>query len=158
MGSRQPTASRRRGGWQLNVVLALLVAGALVVGPRLVDAYAALEWVRYQTAKGPAQKRAGEQADKVGRSAARAIERAAPLPVAGQAARLALDLGRNIEPRDPAAAVLLFLHVHGALEKVRASAWRGLGLGPLTEEAAALEQRARARMQDMAAAPAPKKP
>jgi hypothetical protein len=79
------------------------------------------------------------------RAAQRALERAAPLPWAAQAVRSALELARRLDPEHPKAALSAYADLSGALARARASRWRGLGLGVLAEEAAALEREARAR-------------
>jgi len=149
--SRPKSSGRGSAKWPLNLLLALCVVAALGLGPRLIDGFAALAWVRYYAAQGPAEHRAGEQAERAGRAAARAIERTAPLPTAGQAALLALDLGRHIEPRDPAAALVLYEHVRKALDLVTASSLRGLGLAAAAAQARDLEEAARRKLGASAA-------
>lgn len=110
-----------------------------------MDGLGAFQWTRYYATRGIAGRRAAEQAERAGRFAARAVEDLAPLPLAVDAARLALDLGRGLEPRDPAAAVALCSGLRPALEGVRASRLRGIGLGSLADEARSLEESARGR-------------
>ncbi len=138
MGSGQ-RSSPRRG---IDLVLALVLLASVSLGPRLMDARACLEWVRYYSARGVAVVKAGE-APKAGRQAARAIERAAPLPIAAEAARLALDLGKSLEPGSRPAAHAIYADVRRALDAAAASAWRGRGLGELAAEADRLEEASR---------------
>jgi hypothetical protein len=139
------SASAHRSARLLDLTLALVVAAVFALAPRLTDGLAALEWTRYYASRGAAPRRAVEQAERAGRAAARAIELGAPLPAASQAARLTLDLGRNLAPREPAAAAVLFGHVSRALARASEGRLTGLGLAGLAEEARGLEQAARAR-------------
>jgi len=153
MRSHQRSAVSQQRGWWSNLLLVLVIGAALVFGPRSMDGMAALAWVRHFVEQGPAPRGAGEQAQKAGRFAARAIDRTAPLPMARTAARLALDLGRNIEPADPAAALVLYTRVREALGRARGSRVRGFGLEGLASEAATLEQQARVRALQGSATP-----
>lgn len=107
-----------------------------------MDARASLEWVRYYAARGAAVVKAGE-APKAGRQAARAIERAAPMPMAAEAARLALDLGKNLEPTSRPAAHAIYADLRRALDGAAASRWRGRGLESLVAEARLQEEASR---------------
>jgi hypothetical protein len=69
-----------------------------------------------------------------GRWAARAVDGLAPLPPAWEAARLALELGRRLQPKDGAAARALLAQVREALERAESSPWRRLGMGGLKGE------------------------
>jgi hypothetical protein len=137
-----PAPRRRRLGL-LDALLALALLLGLL-GPRVVDGYAALQWTAYHAASGPGSARPEEHARAAGRWASRALDRAAPLPYASDAARLALGLGRSLEPSRRAAALALYSEVRASLDRARASPWRGIGLARLLAEARELEERARA--------------
>lgn len=122
--------------------LALLLAG-LVIAPDLLDGRTALAWTRYHAQQAPLARRPGEHTRQAGHWAAQAVESLAPLPAGAEAARLALDLGQAIEPRDHAAALTLYTQVRAALERARTSRWRGIGLGGLAAEAGRLAEAAR---------------
>jgi hypothetical protein len=128
-----------------DILLLAAIAAALALGPRWIDGRAALEWTRYYAAEAPGSERPAEAARRAGRAAARAVDRAAPLPFASDAARLALDLGRNLAAREPEAALALYREVGAALRRARRSPLRGLGLAGLAAEAGALEDGAKAR-------------
>ena len=123
--------------WRADLLLVVIGFCAALVVPRWIDGQAALEWTRYHAqvasvAQGRGARRAAEQ---TGHAAARAIERAAPLPLARQAARLALDVGRGLEPTDPQAASAIYGEVEAALRRVSGSPIRGWGLDKLWAEA-----------------------
>ena len=101
--------------------------------------------MRYHASRGASAERPPEHLRGAARHAARALDRLAPLPWAAQAAELALDLGRRLEEREPAAALTLYTEVRAALERARASRWRGMGLEELAAEARRLEQQRRER-------------
>jgi hypothetical protein len=127
--------------------MATLTVGGLWAGPRLIDGYSARQWALHHAAQGASAARPTDDLRGAVRAAQRALERAAPLPWASQAARSALGLARRLEPDHPKAALAAYADLSGALARARASRWRGLGLGSLAEEAAALEREARARSQ-----------
>jgi len=144
--SARPPASRGARSLLLRLLpeaLLVLVVLGLALGPRVLEGRTALAWTRYHVEQGQAARRPGEHARQAGHWAAAAVDAAAPLPLAGEAARRALELGRAVEARDRAAALTLYTQVRAALERVRASRWRGLGLGGLAEEAGRLAQAAR---------------
>jgi len=126
----------------VEAVLGLLVV-ALVLAPRILEGRAALAWTRYHAAQAPLARHPGQHTRQAGYWAAQAVELLAPLPEGAEAARLALGLGQVIEARDHAAALTLYTQVRAALERVRASRWRGLGLGGLAAEAGRLAEAAR---------------
>lgn len=126
----------RRVAVAMGVVL--LAAAALLAAP-LADAYAALQWTRHYAA-GFGDERPHERVRQAGRWAARAIDGLAPLPAAREAASLALQTGRQFERERPVAARALYAGVRAALERQRASTWRGYGLAALCLEARELEQ------------------
>ena len=139
-----PTRRRTSRPYLLDAILLAFVVTGLSLGPRMIDARAALLWTRYFAAQpGPVARPidAGRQA---GRAAARAIDRAAPLPMAAEAARNALTFGQTLMPLQPPAALALYTEVRTALDRARASRVRGLGLGALAAEARGLEDSARA--------------
>jgi hypothetical protein len=129
----------------------LLVASGLgllgLLGPRLMDGLAALDWTRYHVGRCPSARHPAEEAAKAARWSALAIDRLAPLPPAATAARLALDLGHSLAAKEPRAVQALCLQVRGALDGVAAQPLRGLGLGALAEEARALESATASRAQ-----------
>jgi hypothetical protein len=123
--------------------LLLLAGAALFVAPRILEARGALLWARYQAGR-TAGSHPAEHARLAVRAAVRALDLAAPLPMAAEAARVALDATHDLETRDAAAALPLYAELRGALERVLAVPLRGSGLeGPLAE-AHAGEERARA--------------
>ena len=128
----------------VEAVLALLLV-ALLLAAQILEGRAALAWTRYHAEQAPLAHRPGEHTRQAGHWAAQAVESLAPLPQGAEAARLALALGRVIEARDHAAALTLYTQVRAALERVRASRWRGLGLGDLAAEAGRLAEAARQR-------------
>jgi hypothetical protein len=142
-------AARRRPSrkYLLDVALLALVALALFLGPRLIDARSALLWTRHYAALEPPFARPADVARGAGRSAARAVERGAPLPWAAEAARNAIDCGRALGEEDPGAALALYGAVRSALDGARSSRLRGLGLGALADEVRALEESARPRAE-----------
>jgi hypothetical protein len=126
---------------RLTLDLALLLAAVamLVLGPRFVEGRSALEWTRYYSARGTQLPKSADVGMRAGRAAARAIDRLAPLPQATEAARLALDFGRRLAGKNPAAAHTLFVELGAALERARTSGF-GAGFDGLTAEAHQLEQ------------------
>lgn len=137
-GSRWRAMRRAAGG----LALATLVAGVLAA-PTLADGYVALQWTRHYAA-GFGSERPQERVRQAGRWAVRAIEALAPLPAAQEAASLALQTGRQFADERPAAAQALYAEVSAALDRQRASAWRGWGLAAVAEEARGLARNATA--------------
>ncbi len=129
---------------RIEALLALLIV-TLLLATQILEGRAALAWTRYHAEQAPLARRPGEHTRQAGYWAAQAVELLAPLPEGADAARLALGLGQSIEPRDHAAALPLYTQVRAALERVRGSRWRGLGLGGLAAEAARLAEAARQR-------------
>jgi hypothetical protein len=141
-----------RRGLVLTVGIGLLLVVAVVV-PRAIDGYSALQWTRFHAARvgagvGAGSRAAGDHARRAGEAAARAVNLTAPFPWAGEAARLALDSGRAIQPSNPAVAAALFADVRGALDRATASPLRGLGLWKMAEEARSLDEAARSARTD----------
>ena len=124
-----------------------LILGGLWAGPRLIDGYSARQWALHHAVQGASAPRPEDGLRGAVRAAQLALERAAPLPWAGEAVGSALDLAQRLEPKHPKAALAAYADLAGALARSRASRWRGLGLGSLAERAAALESAARARSQ-----------
>ena len=118
----------------------LLLLFGLVLGPRLLEGRTALAWTRYHAAQATAAKRPGVHVRQAAHWAVQALESLAPLPDAAEAARLALSVGQAVEGRDRTAALTLYTEVRAALERLRASGWRGWGLAGLTAEAARLTE------------------
>jgi hypothetical protein len=129
------------------VLLLLLVGAGLALAPRVVDGLAALDWTRHLSGRNLGTPRVLD-ARATGRWAARAIDALAPLPQAGEAAQLALDYGRRLQAKDPAAARGLATPVREALERAVASRLRGFGLDALAEEARQLEAGPRAEPEE----------
>jgi hypothetical protein len=117
----------------------------LLLAPRLLEARTALLWTSWHAARGRTGTRPGEHVRQAGHWAARAIEASAPLPWAADAASLALGLGQAAEEKERMAALVAYTEVRAALDRVRSTRWRGLGLGTLAIEARRLEEAARAR-------------
>jgi len=128
----------------LEALLAVLLV-ALLLAAQVLEGRAALAWTRYHAEQAPLARRPGEHTRQAGYWAAQAVELLAPLPEGAESARLALGLGQSIEARDHAAALTLYTQVRAALERVRASRWRGLGFGDLAAEAGRLAEAARQR-------------
>jgi len=137
----------------LDLALLLLTLGVVLIGPRVVDALAAREWAWYHARGSVRGFRAADEARLAGREAARALDRAAPLPFAADGVRAVLALGHELEITDPAAAASAYAPVLEALGRLESSGWRAVGLGDLAAEVRSLEQQARARMD--ASAPRP---
>lgn len=120
-----------------------MLLASLVVVPRVIDGRAALEWTRHLVGRGEAGPKAAP-ARQAARWAVRALERSAPLPYGGQAARLALDAGRDLEAAEPEVAREMASELRDAVEAL--PAWRRIGLSSLAREARDLEERSRNRM------------
>ena len=130
----------RRVSSKLLLLLFLLVAvPAVVLAPRALEAHAAVQWTRFLGGRAASAARPGENAQQAARWAVRALDAAAPLPDAGEAARTALDLAKGLTPREHDAALSVFTDVRAALDRACASKLRGLGLSELAEEARRLE-------------------
>lgn len=140
-GPREP---RRAGALPAGLTV-LLLLGAAALGPRWFDGRAALEWTRYHAAQ-PADARPLERGRQVGRWAARAAERLAPLPPAAAAVRLALQSGRELLDGQPAAALALCGELQPALARLAQDPWRSRpGAAAALAEVEALRAQAQAR-------------
>jgi len=137
----------------LNAGLLLLVVGVAAAGPRVLEALSAGEWARYHAALAARGLRAAEEARTTGRQAARALDRAAPLPQAAAGARAVLMLGRELQVSDPRAALAAYGPVLEVLDRLESSRWRAAGLGELAAELRRLQQEARSRPAARAAQP-----
>jgi hypothetical protein len=147
-GSRPNRRSAATPAWRgplVSGVLLLLAAGVALVGPRVLDALSAREWAWYHARAGVRGWRAAEEARLAGQEAARALDRAAPLPMAADAVAAVLTLGRELQASDPKAALAAYGPVLEALSRLESSGWRALGLRGLHAELRGLEQEARAR-------------
>ncbi len=133
-----------RGGSLVRSLLVeaflLLLLLVLALAPRLLEGRTALAWTRYHAAQATAAKRPGVHVREAAHWAVQALESVAPLPDAAEAARVALSVGQAVEGRDRTAALTLYTEVRAALERLRASGWRGWGLAGLTAEAARLAE------------------
>jgi hypothetical protein len=125
-------------------LLVLLVIALLVI-PRVLEARRALEWTTWHAGQVTSSSRPAEHVRQAGHWAARTVDAAAPLPWAADAASLALRLARSVEDKEGVAALVAYTEVRAALDRVRATRWRGLGLGRLAAEARQLEEAARAK-------------
>jgi hypothetical protein len=128
----------------LTGVLVLLLVG-LLAAPRILEARWALDWTTWHAGRATTEPRAAEHVRQAGHWAARTVDAAAPLPWAADAASLALRLARSAEDKERVAALVAYTEVRAALDRARATRWRGLGLGRLAAEARELEQAARAK-------------
>jgi len=129
---------RRRAGAPsplllVATALTLLLCVALALGPGIVDGLLAARWTRHLAERNAVTPRVVD-ARPAGRWAARAVDGLAPLPLAWETARLALQLGQRLQPKDGAAARALLSQVREALDRAQASPWRRLGLGTLRDE------------------------
>lgn len=126
--------------------LALLCLAVLLglLGPRLVEAHAALEWTRYH-ARPAGGLRPPDLAREAARSTLRAVRLAAPLPWAREAVANGLEVGRRLEAGSPSAALGLYTSLRKGLDEVRRSPVQGLAMGPLLEEASRREEALKAR-------------
>lgn len=116
----------------------MLLTSALLawLAPGLADGYAALGWTRYHAAARPeGPPAAAERLRQLSRWTVRTIDTLAPLPQAGEAARLSLAAAGASEADAPLAAAALYANVASALERQSASPWRRLGLGAVAAEA-----------------------
>lgn len=129
-------------GLLIDTFLVLLLP-VLALAPRIREGETALAWTRYHAAQAGAAKRPGVHVRQGAHWAAQALESLAPLPGGAEAARVALNLGQAAEARDRSAALTLYTEVRAALERLRTSRWRGLGLGGLAAEAARLAEATR---------------
>ncbi len=116
----------------------------LLLAPRVLEARWALAWTTWHAAR-VGNSRPGEHVRQAGHWAARTVEAAAPLPWAADAASLALRVGESVEDKERVAALVAYTEVRAALDRVRATRWRGIGLGPLALEARRREEAARAK-------------
>jgi hypothetical protein len=137
MPPRRPSTLRR------DLLLLLLAVGLSWGGPRAIRSQAALQWVRYYAAQPPDPS--GHVAQEGARWATTTMDLCAPLPWAGTAARLALDLGARVETTSPRAALRLYGTIRATLASLQETRWRGLGLSGLAEEVRLREAAARAR-------------
>jgi hypothetical protein len=128
----------------LTGLLVLTVAG-LLVAPRILEARWALAWTSFHAGHAAADARAAEHVRQAGHWAARTIDAAAPLPWAADAASLALGVARSAEDKERVAALVAYTEVRAALDRARATRWRGFGLGALAAEARQLEESARVK-------------
>lgn len=119
-----------------------LIAGVAVVAPRLAEGYGALQWTRLHArqATGP---HGADHARRAGHAAARAVDLAAPLPWAAEAAGLALQAGQALGPKNAVSAAAVYADVAGALDRARSSPVRGFGLQPVAVLAHTLDADAR---------------
>ncbi len=122
----------------------LLVLG-LLLAPRVLEGRAALLWTTWHAARATGAARPAEHVRLAGHWAARTVDASAPLPWAADAASLALGLGQAVEDKERVAALVAYTEVRAALDRVRATRWRGVGLGALAAEARRREEAARAR-------------
>jgi hypothetical protein len=128
----------------LTGLLVLAVAG-LVVAPRILEARWALAWTSWHVGHAAADARPAEHVRQAGHWAARTVDAAAPLPWAADAASLALGVAQSAEDKERVASLVAYTEVRAALDRVRATRWRGFGLEALASEARQLEESARSK-------------
>jgi len=131
-------ANRRRAGAPsplllTGVLVAFLLCLGLWAGPGFVDGLLAARWTQHLAERNAVTPRVAD-ARPAGRWAARAVDGLAPLPLAWETARLALQMGQRMQPKDGAAARALLSQVRESLDRAQASPWRRLGLGTLRDE------------------------
>jgi len=131
---RKPPVRRSpRSRWLVQALAGLALVGAVLLGPRIFEGRAALQWTRYH-ASGRSELRPGEWARQTARWAARSVDLLAPLPGGAEAASLAVGVARDLEAQHPREAASLCQPLERTLTRVGASRWRSLGLaGPLLE-------------------------
>jgi hypothetical protein len=137
----------------VNATLLAALVGVAWVGPRVLDAIAAREWAWYHARAGVRGFRALEEARLTGREAARALDRAAPLPLARDGVDAVLALGHELQQSEPRAALAACEPVLQVVSRLEATSWRALGLRERAAELRAIERGARARLQDKTSAP-----
>jgi hypothetical protein len=130
----------------VNATLALLVAGTVWIGPRILDALSAREWAWYHARLGVRGFRAAEEGRLAGVEAARALDRGAPLPLAADGVQAVLVLARELQASDPRAALATCRPVLEAMTRLESSGWRATGLGGQAAELRDLEARAQKRL------------
>jgi len=123
-----------------HIPLFLLAAALALVGPRLIRGYGALQWVRHYELMPPEAARPVERASKMGRYVFVAVRSTAPFFPAGEASRLALDVGRGFEARRPGAALRVYADVREAIEGLHPQWLRAWGLTGLAVEARSLQE------------------
>src|SRR5262249_51245475 len=131
-------------GRVLTGLFVLLVVG-LLLAPRLLEAQWALAWTNWHAGRAAIDARPAEHVRQAGHWAARTVDAAAPLPWAADAASLALRVAQSAEDKERVAALVAYTEVRAALDRARATRWRGFGLGTLAAEARQLEESARTR-------------
>jgi hypothetical protein len=127
----------------LSGLFVLLLIG-LLVAPRVLEARWALAWTSWHASRA-SDPRPAEHVRQAGHWAARTVDAAAPLPWAADAASLALRVAQSAEDKERVAALVAYTEVRAALDRARATRWRGFGLGTLAVEARQLEESARAK-------------
>jgi hypothetical protein len=125
--------------------LFVLLVVSLLVAPRVLEARWALDWTAWHAGRASNDSRPAEHVRQAGQWAARTVDAAAPLPWAADAASLALRLAQSHEDKERVASLVAYTEVRAALDRARATPWRGLGLGRLAAEARELEEAARAK-------------
>ena len=131
-----PIPRRRRLGWYWPLwAVALGLCGALAIGPRAIEATAALEWTKWHAAKSAAAARPGREIREAAHAAARGVDRGTPFPAAAEAVRIVLRTARATTDRDAGAAGAAVREITAALERANGGLMRGLGLGGVLEEA-----------------------
>lgn len=151
--NRRSARSSPVRGALVNVALLLLVAGTAWIGPRVLDALSAREWAWYHARLGVRGFRAAEEARLAGQQAARALDRAAPLPLAAEAAQAVVVLARELHATEPRAALAACGPVLETLTRLESTGWRAAGLRVVEAELRDLEGRARKQLASGAAAP-----
>jgi hypothetical protein len=130
------------GRWAAQILGLAVIAATCVVGPRLMEGYGALEWTRFHARQAGAPHGA-DHARRAAHAAARAVDLTAPLPWAPEAARLALEAGQVLGPKNAPSASAVYGEVRGALDRASASPIRRFGLEGVSAEARLLDDAAR---------------
>jgi hypothetical protein len=140
---------------ELALLFLILLVGGL--GPRLVEARAAAAWAHHYALTTSGGARPAAATLEAARRAARAIERVAPLPPSGAAARDALSLARRLASSDRATSEQAVATLRDALRQAGA---RALLLRSLRREldAAAAELAAPSAPAAPTASPTPATP
>jgi hypothetical protein len=97
--------------------------------------------------------RAFEEARLAGQEAARALDLAAPLPMAREGIDAVLALVRELQQSEPRAALAACEPVLQAVTRLESSGWRAAGLRERAAELRVLEKGARARLDGRMASP-----
>lgn len=130
------------GRWAARILGVAAIAATCIAGPRLMEGYGALEWTRFHARQASALHGA-DHARRAAHAAARAVDLTAPLPWAPEAARLALEAGQVLAPKNAPSASAVYGEVRSALDRAALSPVRRFGLEGVAAEARLLDDAAR---------------